>query len=134
MAGWDLCRLRCYLYIADKTWGYGKEWDAISISQFCGGVDGAGDRGAGYSETPVKAAIKALWLDGFIRIIFRPIHEKKANLYALTHPDCVELQATENRQIERERRASMPPDVGKHRMPKAECKVRKVARWTATEG
>jgi hypothetical protein len=119
-----LYEMRCYLYIADHTWGYRKEWDEISISQFCQGRKNAAgeyiDHGIGRGRTVVKKALDALYLLGLIRI---RRHVSKGNSYALTLPSHIKEQAALAAEAEKARRAAMPPDIGKHKEKKTPLPV-----------
>ncbi len=81
----NLPELRCLLYICRRTWGFRKEWDAISVDQFVSGVktkDGKQiDNGVGFSETYVRATLKKLEGRGLIEVNRR---NTKAHLYRLT--------------------------------------------------
>ncbi len=77
--------LKCALYICRRTWGFRKEWDAISWEQFESGVvdrDGKHvDLGTDLSRSTVKRTIKRLESRGLIEVDRR---NTKANLFRLT--------------------------------------------------
>lgn len=81
----DLPELKCILYICRRTWGFRKEWDAISNQQFQSGVvDRNGkqvDCGTGLSECSVRRTLSRLESKGLIEVNRR---NTKAHLYRLT--------------------------------------------------
>lgn len=116
MNGLGLCETRVFLYVTDKTRGYGKEWDAIAWSQFCcGQKDHNGedvDFGVGFKITRVKQAVETLWLLGLIRVEWR---KTKANLFAVTHPNHIVEEAQNAAREHAEKVAARPPNIGKHK-------------------
>lgn len=85
-----LPELRCLLYICRRTWGFKKEWDAITIEQFCRGVKNREgkqvDVGIGFGETYVRDTLRGLEKRGLIEIKHR---KTRAHLYRLTiKPGC----------------------------------------------
>lgn len=81
----DHSELKCLLYICRRTWGFRKEWDAISWEQFeFGVVDRNGkhvDFGIGLSRSSMKRLIKKLETRGLIEVNRR---STKSNLFRLT--------------------------------------------------
>lgn len=81
----NLPELRVLLYICRRTWGFRKQWDAISIEQFCNGVrnrDGKQvDSGTGFKRSHVKNTLAGLESRGLIAVQHR---KTRANLYSLT--------------------------------------------------
>jgi len=63
--------LKCLLYIVDRTFGFNKVSDRISLRQFSEGItkkDGARlDRGTGLSRSGVKKALRGLIAKGLVR-------------------------------------------------------------------
>ena len=56
--------LKCVLYICRRTWGFRKEWDAITIEQFMTGIVTQNgkrlDSGTGLGETCVRSTLRRL--------------------------------------------------------------------------
>lgn len=81
----NLPELRVLLYICRRTWGFRKEWDAISYEQFSDGIkDRRGkqvDSGTGFGKTYIRAALSALKEKGLIEI---KVNKTRANLYRVT--------------------------------------------------
>lgn len=77
--------LKCALFICRRTWGYRKEWDAISWEQFeFGVVDKSGkhlDYGTGLSESTCRRTIASLESRGLIEVNRR---NTRSHLYRLT--------------------------------------------------
>jgi DNA-binding transcriptional ArsR family regulator len=124
----DPAAIRVYVCIADHTRGYRREWDEISISQFCEGRkdrNGATiDAGTGLSRSAVKKGLESLYALGLIRIIRC---KTKANLYALTHPLFIEAEAEAAKNAEAARRASMPANIGQRHCDKRKRNLEEVA-------
>lgn len=81
----NLAEIRCIIYICRRTWGFRKEWDAISIDQFVRGVvskDGKRlDNGVGFAETKVRSTLRELEKKRLIEVNHR---STKAHLYRVT--------------------------------------------------
>ena len=77
--------LVCLIYICRRTWGFRKEWDAISWDQFVSGVvDRSGkhvDCGTGLSLSTARRTISLLESRGLIEVDHR---NTRANLFRLT--------------------------------------------------
>lgn len=81
--------LRCLLYIIRRTFGFQRDADAISLSQFVNGITKADgtvlDRGCGVSKSGAAAALRSLEKRGYI-VARRASDEKRGDLpttYAL---------------------------------------------------
>lgn len=92
--------IKCYLYIARRTWGFHKHENAISLRQFSEGIRTADDRaldtGTGLSPAQVKRALAALEAHGLIIRTRRysDRHGDQATLYALApFPEACEQDA-----------------------------------------
>lgn len=84
--------MRVLLYIARRTYGFGKDQDTISINQFVKGMRRRNgdplDAGAGLARLSVQRGIKGLESRGLIAVE-RPMHgaEHETSIYRITIAD-----------------------------------------------
>jgi hypothetical protein len=75
-----------YWYVAHRTIGYHKQWDAISLPQFSRGIVSQGltiDQGTGLSISGVRKAISSLESLGLLRVLH---HKNRPSEYEILSP------------------------------------------------
>lgn len=110
--------IRCLRYICRRTYGFHKERDRISLSQFTNGIKNSDgeqlDYGAGLSRPSVVEALKNLVGSNLVKVISTPrgnYYEINLDLFKNTSPDGVVKEVNQLRKLTKSGKEAQPKQV-----------------------